>query len=76
MTAWMYRNLTTLFYGQSYIAAPRELSISFLLDKKSNVVPGGSGGARSAGRDATPPFFAPSFLTFSVTNADAMKKSH
>jgi hypothetical protein len=30
--------LNDLFYGRSYIAAPAELSIRFLLDKKSTVV--------------------------------------
>jgi len=30
--------LNDLFYGRSYIAAPAELSISFLLDEKSIVV--------------------------------------
>src|SRR5262245_23607955 len=31
--------LNDLFYGRSYIVAPAELSISFLLDEKSTVVP-------------------------------------
>jgi hypothetical protein len=31
--------LNDLFYGRSYIAAPAELSIPFLLDEKSTVVP-------------------------------------
>jgi hypothetical protein len=31
--------LNDLFYGRSYIAAPTELSIHFLLDEKSAVVP-------------------------------------
>ena len=31
--------LNDLFYGRSYIAAPTELSISFLLDEKSTLVP-------------------------------------
>jgi hypothetical protein len=30
--------LKDLFYGRSYIAAPAELSIPFLLDEKSTVV--------------------------------------
>jgi len=33
------RFLNDLFYGRSYIAAPAELSIPFLLDEKSTVVP-------------------------------------
>src|SRR5215510_9201861 len=31
--------LNDLFYGRSYIAAPAELSIPFLFDEKSTVVP-------------------------------------
>src|SRR5262249_42317753 len=41
--------LNDLFYGRSYIAAPAELSILFLLDEKSTVVPVRLAGERSGG---------------------------
>ena len=42
--------LNDLFYGRSYIAAPAELSISFLLDEKSTVVPVPLAGEQSGGK--------------------------
>jgi hypothetical protein len=41
--------LNDLFYGRSYIAAPVELSIPFLLDEKSTVVPVRLAGEQSGG---------------------------
>ena len=41
--------LNDLFYERSHSAGPGELSISFLLDEKPTVVPGGSAGERSGG---------------------------
>src|SRR5215475_3163506 len=38
------------FYGRSYIAAPAELSIPFLLDEKSTVVPVRLAGEQSGGK--------------------------
>src|SRR5215813_14540208 len=42
--------LNDLFYGRSYIAAPAELSIPFLLDEKSTVVPVRLAGEQSEGK--------------------------
>jgi hypothetical protein len=42
--------LNDLFCGRSYIAAPAELSISFLLDEKSTVVPVRLAGERAEGK--------------------------
>jgi hypothetical protein len=42
--------LNDLFYGRSYIAAPAELSIPFLLDEKSTVVPVRLAGEQSGGK--------------------------
>ena len=42
--------LNDLFYGRSYIAAPAELSIPFLLDEKSAVVPVRLAGEQSGGK--------------------------
>src|SRR5215475_5543908 len=44
------RFLNDLFYGRSYIAAPAELSIPFLLDEKSTVVPVRLPGEQSGGK--------------------------
>src|SRR5215468_6302477 len=44
------RFLNDLFYGRSYIAGPREMSIPFLLDEKSTVVPVRLVGEQSAGK--------------------------
>src|SRR5262249_57217052 len=44
------RFLNDLFYGRSYIAAPAELSIPFLLDEKSTVVPVCLAGEQSGGK--------------------------
>ena len=44
------RFLNDLFYGRSYIAAPAELSIPFLLDEKSAVVPVCLAGEQSGGK--------------------------
>jgi hypothetical protein len=41
--------LNDLFCGRSYIAAPAELSIPFLLDEKSTVVPVRLAGEQSGG---------------------------
>ena len=42
--------LNDLFCGRSYIAAPAELSIPFLLDEKSTVVPVRLAGEQSGGK--------------------------
>ena len=42
--------LNDLFYGRSYIAAPAESSIPFLLDEKSTVVPVHLAGEQSRGK--------------------------
>jgi hypothetical protein len=42
--------LNDLFYGRSYIAAPAELSIPFLLGEKSAVVPVRLAGEQSGGK--------------------------
>src|SRR5215831_9082263 len=42
--------LNDLFYGRSYIARPAEMSIPFLLDEKSTVVPVRLAGEQSAGK--------------------------
>src|SRR5262245_24192776 len=42
--------LNDLFYGRRYIAAPAELSIPFLLDEKSTVVPVRLAGEQSGGK--------------------------
>src|SRR5215831_14441456 len=42
--------LNDLFYGRSYIAAPAESSIPFLLDEKSAVVPVCLAGEQSGGK--------------------------
>jgi hypothetical protein len=44
------RFLNDLFYGRSYIAAPADLSIPFLLDEKSTVVPVRLAGEQSGGK--------------------------
>jgi hypothetical protein len=46
--------LKDLFYGRSYIAAPAELSIRFLLDEKSTVVPVRLAGEQSGGAQEVP----------------------
>jgi hypothetical protein len=46
--------LNDLFYGRSYIAAPAELSIPFLLDEKSAVVPVRLAGEQSGAGVSTP----------------------
>jgi len=42
--------LNDLFYDRSHIAAPAELSIPFLLDEKSTVVPVRLAGEQSGGK--------------------------
>jgi hypothetical protein len=42
--------LNDLLYGRSYIAAPAELSIPFLFDEKSTVVPVRLAGEQSGGK--------------------------
>src|SRR5262247_363186 len=44
------RFLNDRFYGRSFIAAPAELSIPFLLDEKSIVVPVRLAGEQSGGK--------------------------
>src|SRR5262245_7916453 len=46
----MDRIFNDLFCGRSYIAAPAELSIPFLLDEKSAVVPVRLAGEQSGGK--------------------------
>src|SRR5262245_52047719 len=46
--------LNDLFYGRSYIAAPAESSIPFLLDEKSTVVPVRLAGEQSGGARKVP----------------------